>query len=173
MFTLRPRRTLGWSIGLPFIALALPLLAAELWLLDPLGAWPLVAATGVVMAVLIIAAWIAYQRTQASISVYGVVERGFFGGTYTVAARDIAGVLRVQLYRGNSLDTSQELFVVSRSGRGVFRMRGRFWDTATMDRVARILGAEETVRPEPVTLAELRATDPDLLYWFERRSLSR
>ena len=173
VFTLRPRRTLGWSIGLPFIALALPLLAAELWLLDPLGAWPLVAATGVVMAVLIIAAWIAYQRTQASISVYGVVERGFFGGTYTVAARDIAGVLRVQLYRGNSLDTSQELFVVSRTGRGVFRMRGRFWDTATMDRVARILGAEETVRPEPVTLAELRATDPDLLYWFERRSLSR
>jgi hypothetical protein len=35
--------------------------------------------------VLIIAAWIAYQRTQASISAYGVVERGFFGGTYGLA----------------------------------------------------------------------------------------
>lgn len=173
VFTLRPRRTLGWSIGLPIVALSLPLLAAELWLLDPLGAWPFVAATGAVTAVLIVAAWIAYQRTQASISVYGIVERGFFGGTYTMAARDIAGVLRVQMYRGNSLDTSHELFVVSRNGRGVFRMRGSFWDTATMDRVAGILGAEETVRPEPVTLAELRATDPNLLYWFERRSLSR
>lgn len=173
VFTLRPRRTLGWSMGLPVVALVLPLLAAELWLLDPLGAWPIVAATGLGTAALILVAWIAYQRTQASISVYGIVERGFFGGTYTMAARDIAGVLRVQLYRGNSLDTSQELFVVSRSGRGVFRMRGRFWTTATMDRVAGILGAEETVRPEPVTLAELRATDPNLLYWFERRSLSR
>jgi len=90
-----------------------------------------------------------------------------------VAARDIAGVLRVQLYRSNSLDTSHELFVVSRNGRGVFRMRGRFWNTATMDRVARILNTEETVRHEPVTLAELRQTDPELLYWFERRSLSR
>jgi hypothetical protein len=173
VFTLRPRRTLGWSIGLPFVALVLPLLAAELWLLDPLGGWPFVAWTAVVIAVLIVAVWIAYQRTQAWMSIYGIVERGFFGGVYPVAARDIAGVLRVQLYRGNSLDTSQELFVVSRSGRGVFRMRGRFWNTATMDRVARILHVEETVRPEPVTLAELRKTDPQLLYWFERRSLSR
>ena len=173
VFTLRPRRTLGWSIGLPVVALVLPLLAAELWLLDPTGSWPVVAWTGAIIAALLIAAWIAYQRTQASLSVYGIVERGFFGGTYTVAARDIAGVLRVQLYRGNSLDTTQELFVVSRTGRGVFRMRGRFWNTATMDRVAGILGAAETVRAEPVTLAELRETDPGLLYWFERRTLTR
>ncbi|WP_448809137.1 hypothetical protein [Agromyces bauzanensis] len=171
--TLRPRRTLGWSIGLPVVALVLPLLAVELWLLDPTGGWPIVASTAVVMTALLAASWIAYQRTQASLSVYGIVERGFFGGTYTVAARDVATVLRVQLYRGNSLDTSQELFVVSRTGRGVFRMRGRFWNTASMDRVAGILGAEEIVRPEPVTLAELRRTDPKLLYWFERRSLSR
>jgi len=173
VFTLRPRRTLGWSIGLPVAALALPLLAAELWLIDPLGAWPFVAATGVATAVLLVVAWVAYQRTQASVSTYGVVERGFFGGTYTVASRDVAGVLRVKLYRGNSLDTSDELFVVSRTGRGVFRMRGRFWNSATMDRVAGILGAEETVRQEPVTLAELRRTNPELLYWFERRSLTR
>ena len=155
------------------MALVLPLLAAELWLLDPSGAWPVVAWTGVFTAVLIVAAWVAYQRTQASVSTYGIVERGFFGGTYTVAARDIEGVLRVQMYRSNSLDTTQELFVVSRTGRGVFRMRGRFWSTATMDRVAAILGTEETVRSEPVTLSELRQTDPELLYWFERRSLSR
>ena len=173
VFTLRPRRTLTRSIGLPVMALVLPLLAAELWLLDPSGAWPVVAWTGAFMAVLIVVAWVAYQRTQASVSTYGIVERGFFGGTYTVAARDIEGVLRVQLYRSNSLDTTQELFVVSRTGRGVFRMRGRFWNTATMDRVAAILGAGETVRSEPVTLAELRQTDPELLSWFARRSLSR
>ena len=83
------------------MALVLPLLAAELWLLDPSGAWPVVAWTGVFTAVLIVAAWVAYQRTQASVSTYGIVERGFFGGTYTVAARDIEGVLRVQLYRSN------------------------------------------------------------------------
>jgi hypothetical protein len=170
---LRPRRTLGRSIGLPFIALVLPLLAAELWLLDPEGAWPLVAWTAAIIAALVVAAWIAYQRTQVAISAYGIVERGFFGGVYTTAVRDVAGVLRVRVYRGNSLDTSQELFVVNRAGRGVFRMRGRFWTTSDMDQVAGILGVEETVRPDPVTLAELRQTDPQLLYWFERRSLAR
>ncbi|GAA1821944.1 hypothetical protein [Agromyces salentinus] len=173
MYTLRPRRTLGRNIGFSIAALLLPILATQLWFLDPSGAWSLFAGAGAVIAALLVIAWIAYQRTQASVSRYGIVERGFFGGTYTIPSRDIATVLRVQLYRGSSLDTTQELFVVSRSGRGVFRMRGHFWNTSTMDRIAGILDVEETVRTEPVTLAELRETDPHLLYWFERRSLSR
>jgi hypothetical protein len=169
--TLRPRRTLGWSIGLPIAALALPLLAVELWVLGTRDALTIVAWTVAVTAVLALAAWVAYRRTQVSISKYGIVERGFFGSRTTVAARDVAGVLRIQLYRSNSLETTHELFVVDRTGRGAIRMRGRFWDTDTMDLVAGLLGVEETVRAEPVTLAELRASDPKLLYWFERRSL--
>jgi len=173
VYTLRPRRTLGRNIGFSIAALLLPILATQLWILDPTSAWWLFAWAAAIIAALLVFAWIAYQRTQASVSRYGIVERGFFGGTYTIAARDVATVLRVQLYQGNSLETTQELFVVSRSGRGVFRMRGRFWNTSTMDRVAGILDVEETVRTEPVTLAELRETDPHLLYWFERRSLTR
>ncbi|GAA1751080.1 hypothetical protein [Agromyces humatus] len=172
MVTLRPRRSLGWSVGLPVAALALPLLAAELWVLDPSGAWPIVAWTAAVIAAVSIAAWIAYRRTRVSISRYGIVERGFFGATTTVAARDIDQVLRLPLYRANSLETSRELFVVCRGGRGRFRMRGKFWDQRSMDLVAATLGADESVRTEPVTLAELRASDPKLLYWFERRTLS-
>ena len=127
--------------------------------------------TVAVVAVLALAAWIAYRRTQVSISRYGIVERGFFGGITTIAARDVDGVLRTQLYRANSLETTSELFVVRRAGRGAFRMRGRFWDESSMDLVAETLDVDETVRTEPVTLAELRASDPKLLYWFERRSL--
>ncbi|WP_168186205.1 hypothetical protein [Agromyces badenianii] len=171
--TLRPRRTLGWSIGMTIAALALPLLAAELWLMNTRESWPVIAATASVGVVLILVAWFGYRRTRASISKYGIVEHGFFGGVSTVAARDVAGVLRVQLYRANSLDTTQELFVVERTGRGAFRMRGRFWDEPTMDRVADVLGVEETVGSEPMTLAELREANPRLLYWFERRSLTR
>ncbi|MET4157230.1 hypothetical protein [Agromyces sp. PvR057] len=173
VYTLRPRRTLGRNIGFSIAALVLPILATQLWVLDPTGAWSLVAWAGAIIAALLVVAWISYQRTQASVSRYGIVERGFFGGTYTVPASDIATVLRIQLYRGSSLDTTQELFVVNRAGRGVFRMRGRFWNTSSMDRVAKILDVEEIVRTEPVTLAELRETDPNLLYWFERRSLTR
>lgn len=171
--TLRPRRTLGWSIGLPVVMLFLPLLTVLLWGLDPLGAWPFVAVSAVVVALLFAMAWVAYRRTKASLSRYGIVERGFFGFISVVAARDITGVLRVQLYRSNSLDTTDQLFVVCRDGHCSFRMRGRFWDEPTMARVAPILGLEETMREEPVTLAELRQTDPQLLYWFERRSLAR
>ena len=169
--TLRPRRTLGWSIGLPVGALAVPLLAAELWVLGARDTWTIVAWTTAVAAVLVLAAWVAYRRTQVSVSRYGIVERGFFGGRSVVPVRDVAGVLRAQLYRPNSLDTSHELFVVSHTGRGAIRMRGRFWDEATMNRVAGLLGVEETVRHDPVTLAELRTSDPKLLYWFERRTL--
>jgi hypothetical protein len=153
--------------------LFLPLLTVLLWVLDPLGAWPFVAVSAVVAALLFVTAWVAYRRTKASLSRYGIVERGFFGFLSVVAARDITGVLRLQLYRSNSLDTTDQLFVVCRDGRCSFRMRGRFWDEPTMARVAPILGVEETRRAEPVTLAELRQTDPQLLYWFERRSLSR
>lgn len=170
--TLRPRRTLGWSIGLPVATLAVPLLAAELWLLGTRDGWPIVAATGAAITLLILAAWVGFRRSRASISRYGIVERGFFGGVSTVASRDVAGVLRVNLYRSNSLDTTQELFVVERTGRGAFRMRGRFWDEPTMDQVADVLGVEETVGAEPMTLSELREANPRLLYWFERRSLS-
>jgi hypothetical protein len=169
--TLRPRRSLGWSIGLPVAALALPLLGVELWVLGTRDALTIVAWTAAVTAVLTLAAWVSYRRTQVTISRYGIVERGFFGGRVTLATRDVAGVLRIQLYRGNSLDTTHELFVVDRSGRGAIRMRGRFWDTGTMDLVAGLLEIEETVRADPVTLAELRTSDPKLLYWFERRSL--
>ncbi|MGW9631234.1 hypothetical protein ACWGST_11065 [Agromyces sp. NPDC055520] len=158
---------------LPIAALAVPVLAAELWLMDPREAWPVIAATAAAVLTVIAVAWVGYHRANASISRYGIVERGFFGGVSTVAARDVAGVLRVQLYRSNSLDTTQELFVIERTGRGAFRMRGRFWDDATMDRVAEALGVEETIGSEPMTLAELRGSNPRLLYWFERRSLTR
>ncbi|MCD5347952.1 hypothetical protein PX701_12550 [Agromyces sp. H3Y2-19a] len=171
MITLRPRRTLGWSYGVAAAALVLPLLAVELWVLDPTGSWPIVAATAAIVGGLMCLAWIAYRRTRVSISRYGIVERGFFGTTTVVAARDVSKVLRLDLYRSNSLDTTDELFVVCRSGRGRFRMRGRFWDASAMDLVAGVLDVEESTRDEPVTLAELRESDPGLLYWFERRSL--
>ena len=153
VFTLRPRRTLTRSIGLPVMALVLPLLAAELWLLDPSGAWPVVAWTGVFTRR---ADRRGVGRVPAHAGLGQHATASWSAGSSAAPTRSrratSTGVLRVQLYRSNSLDTTQELFVVSRTGRGVFRMRGRFWDQRTMDRVAAILGVEETVRFEPVTL---------------------
>lgn len=173
--TLRPRRTLARTIGLPVLALALPLLVTLAWVLRPLGpaavAGALLAAIG--LGALAFAAWVRYQRTEAAVSPHGIVERGFFGRVHSVARRDVAGVLRVETYRGDTLETAKQLFVVDHEGRCVFRMRGTFWDDASMDLVAEILGVDEVVRTEPVTLSELRASDPKLLYWFEGHGLRR
>lgn len=175
MHTLRPRRTLARTIGLPLLALALPLLITLVWVMRPLG--PAAVAASVLIATtlgaLALVAWVRYQRTEATVSPHGIVERGFLGRMHSVARRDIAGVLRVDTYRGDTLETARQLFVVDHDGRCVFRMRGTFWDDASMDLVAEILGVDEVVRPEPVTLAELRATDPKLLYWFEGHGLRR
>jgi hypothetical protein len=167
--TLRPRRTLVRSIGLTLVALAFPLVIADLWALPPTGDVRIV--TSVVLLVFVAAglAWRRYRRTEVVVSELGIVERGFFGQVQVTAARDIAGVIRLELYRGATLDTTRQLFVVDADGACRLRMRGSFWDDEAMDDVARLLGIDETVRPEPVTLAELRRSDPQLLYWFERR----
>jgi len=166
--TLRPRRTLARSVGLTLAALAFPLIAVDLWALQPRGDLGIVTAVVAVLLGCAVIAWRRYRRTEVLMSELGIVERGFFGQVQSIAGRDIAGVIRLELYRGATLDTTRQLFVVDGRGRCLFRMRGTFWDTTTMDRVAGVLGVEEVVRPEPATLAELRASDPELLYWFER-----
>ncbi len=173
--TLRPRRTLARTIGFPGLALALPLLVTLGWVLRPLGPAAMIGAVlaAIALCALAFGAWVRYQRTEATISPHGIVERGFFGHMHSVARRDVAGVLRLETYRGDTLETVKQLFVVDGEGRCVFRMRGTFWDDASMDLVADILGVDEVVRTEPVTMSELRATDPKLLYWFEGHGLRR
>jgi hypothetical protein len=47
-------------------------------------------------------------------------------------------------------------------------MRGQFWSTEDMERVAEELDVPVT-RPEDfMTMTQLRRRSPELLYWFER-----
>jgi hypothetical protein len=149
-------------------ALAVPLVVADLWALTPTGDVRVLTVFAGVVLIVAALAWRRYRRTVVVVSELGIVERGFFGQVQVTAGREIAGVIRLQLYRGATLETTQQLFVVDTDGRCRFRMRGTFWEDESMDEVARLLGVDETVRPEPVTLAELRRSDPRLLYWFER-----
>ncbi|GAA2043988.1 hypothetical protein GCM10009819_33510 [Agromyces tropicus] len=173
MLTLRPRRTLTRSIGLPVLALLLPVLATLAWIMTPLGA-PAVIATALItllLAALGVAAWFGYQRTEVTVSRHGIVERGFLGRLQSTARRELAEIVRLETYRGDSLETVKQLFAVDAAGRCRFRMRGTFWDDASLDLVAEALDMTETVRTEPVTMSELRESDPDLLYWFEGRRI--
>lgn len=170
---LRPRPTLARSIGLPVLALAVPLFGTVLWALRPLDPTAMAAAVAglLVFAGLASLTWYRYRRTQIQVSGQGLVERGFFGRVQRVPREDVAGVLRLETYRGDTLETVPQLFVVDREGRCLVRMRGTFWDDAAMDSVATTLEVGQAVRNEPVTLSELRASDPHLLYWFEGRGL--
>jgi hypothetical protein len=150
---------------------ALPLIGIAAWSEQQFNPGTL---SALVWSTIIIVALIAYvvvryRRTEISVSPYGLVERGFFGRLNPVAARDVVSVLRVQLYRSTSQETSPQLFLVGADGRCLMRMRGSFWDEESMDAVAASLGVEQIVRPTPATMSELRASDPGLLYWFERR----
>jgi hypothetical protein len=157
------------------LALALPLFGTVVWVLQPFGPAALTAAVAGALVFLGLAAltWHRYRRTQIQVSRRGLVERGFFGRVQRVPREAVAGVVRLDTYRGDTLDTVPQLFVVDRDGRCLVRMRGTFWDDAAMDAVAATLEVGQTLRNEPVTLAELRASDPGLLYWFEGRGLQQ
>ncbi|MGR0321080.1 hypothetical protein [Agromyces sp. ZXT2-3] len=161
------------SVGLPVLALLVPVLLTVLWLVSPLGtaAMGLTAAAIVVLSALGAAAYIGYQRAEVAVSPHGVVERGFLGRINSVARREMAGVLRLETYRGDTLETVQQLFIVDEDGKCLFRMRGTFWDDRSLDAIAGLLDLDEEIRTEPVTMGELRASDPHLLYWFEGRGL--
>ncbi|UOE44266.1 hypothetical protein [Agromyces larvae] len=156
------------SIGLQVGLLTVPFLLLAAWVLpDPVSRAVIVGFT-VALIVAVWWAWVRFRRTEVTASRYGIVETGFLGGVHVVPARSIARIIRLQLYRGASLETSNQLFAVDRDGYCLLRLRGAFWDCESMDEVAAALGVEEEVRPEPVTVSELRRTDARMLYWWER-----
>lgn len=171
VMTIKPRRSLFGRFALQSAIVALPLIAIAVWSEQQFSPGTRSALAWSVLIVVVLAVYVVvrYRRTEISVSPYGLVERGFFGGLNSVAARDVMLILRLHTYRGASDETTPQLFLVGRDGRCLLRMRGAFWDEASMDAVAASLGVDEIVRPTPVTMSELRTSDPKLLYWFERR----
>ncbi|MWC00082.1 hypothetical protein [Agromyces seonyuensis] len=165
--TLRPRRSLAALVSATTASAALPMLGVLLWVTAELGTWPAIVGAAVLMLVLAGVAFLLYRRTTIWVSANGIIERGFFGTVTKVGVDDIDRVLRLDLYRANSPETTPQLFVLGHDGRRLLRMRGEFWDECDLDEVMRTLGVAITQRSTPVTLAELRKTDRRLLYWFE------
>lgn len=171
VMTVRPRRSLFRRIALQAAFVGLPLIGIAAWSeqqFNP-GTRSALWWTLLIMVALVVYVIVRYRRTEISVSPYGLVERGFFGGLNSVAARDVVSIVRLYTYRGASIETTPQLFLLGRDGRCLLRMRGTFWNEAAMDAVSAGLGVEEIVRPAPVTMSELRASDPHLLYWFEQR----
>ncbi|WP_394550889.1 hypothetical protein ACDF64_09975 [Agromyces sp. MMS24-JH15] len=168
MITLRPRRSLVTSIGLQVAMFVLPLVLAIAMLgSDAPSRIALIAGT---FLLLVACGWalLRLRATMVTVGPDGFVEVGFLGRIRVVAAQDIERIVRLRTYRGPSLETQDQLFVVGHDGRCLMRLRGSFWDAVCMDSVACAVDVPEEVREEPVTFAELRRSEPELLYWWER-----
>ncbi|MEO7017222.1 MAG: hypothetical protein ABI130_03765 [Leifsonia sp.] len=165
---LRPHAHLFARGLVALLALTTPVFAVLYWITIVSGDWPVVLAIHLLVVVVSTLAVLTYLSTTIQFTANGVRERGFFGRTIQVRHDMVGSVQLIDLYEGSTLDTRPQLFVTGLDGRLLIRMRGQFWALADMERVAEELDFPITKRPDSVTLAELRRTSPELLYWFER-----
>lgn len=166
---LRPHGHVLKQASLAFLALIIPLSAALYALSIPHGPWLAVLIGQCVVTVVFVAGIIAARRAGIWVDRTTVTERGFFGRSHTFARSDITGVIMLELYLSDALETRPHLFVTGAEGGLLLRMRGQFWSRTAMETFIDLLGAPIDRVAEPITLRELRLARPELLYWFERR----
>jgi hypothetical protein len=135
----------------------------------PAGPWKAVVVTELLAIVLIAYAGYSYVRAFISVDGEGITERGFFGGTRRVPVGEIGSIVRAETFDASSRATVPQLFVRGRDGRQLVRMRGQFWSRESMDQLVAVLGIRPEALPEAMSQSELRAHQPSMLYWFERR----
>lgn len=165
---LRPHRDLFVRGLTAVLALTTPVFAVLYWLTIPDGDWGYVLLAHVLVILATILGVYSFFSATITLRADGVHERGFFGRTRLVRPVDVGTILLMRLYDGSTLDTLPQLFVTGRDGRVLIRMRGQFWSTEAMERVAEELDVPVTRPEEFLTITQLRRTSPELLYWFER-----
>jgi hypothetical protein len=165
---LRPHAHLFTRGIIAVLALTTPVFAVLYWLTIPTGGWPFVLAVHILVVLATTLAVLAFFSTTIELTANGIKERGFFGRTVLVRPGMVTTAAIVNLYEGSTLDTQPQFFVTGTDGRVLIRMRGQFWALADMERVAEELDVPVTRPEDSMTLAELRRSSPELLYWFER-----
>jgi hypothetical protein len=165
---LRPYRNLITRGIVAVLALTMPVFAVIYWLTVPTGAWPVVLGIQVVILLVAVVGVVAFLSTTIRLDASGVRERGYFGHVNQIEPDQVHSILLIDLYQSSTLETQPQLFVTGSDGRVLLRMRGQFWPIESMKLVAERLDVPMTTQTGSVTLAELRRTSPDLLYWFEK-----
>jgi hypothetical protein len=164
---LRPIAQLHGQTRVVTAALLIPVFAAVFWFSIPRGTWPrVIVALLVVTAVYAVAAYL-FSRVSIRIGADVVSERGFFSAK-RVPGKRIESVLIVTTYRGQSLETVPQLFLLDAYGEALLRMRGQFWSNESIEAVASAFDVPVRRIDGPVTWAALRRDHASLLYWFER-----
>ena len=155
------------------LAFFLPLFAVLYWLTIPRGLWLPVLIVQLITSSCILYAVYAHNHAKIVVSPLEITERGFFGRTTRYCTAAVDSIMILEMYQSDTLDTHAHLFVRKPNGTVALRMRGQFWARDDMEKVIDELAAPVIRVAEPVTLRDLNRTNPELLYWFERRPVGR
>lgn len=164
-----PRRSLLVSAFASILVVLVPLSLVLYWFAVPRGqgGWVVLAdALVVVAAVGMLLRQLSLHTTVADGELRG---NGIFSGLVRVPLERIARVDLVPVYLGQSPEPVLQLLVRDAAGRRLFRMRGTFWHTGDLERVAAALPVPMTVATEPIPVAEFFHVYPTSAYWFENR----
>ena len=166
--TLRPSRQLVVQSRTVAAAIAVPVFAAMIWFGIPRGTLARVLVMIAVISALYLVAIYLLSRVRIVIEPDGITENGFFLHNRRIAVKRIESILLVEVYRGQSLETATQVFVLDASGELLLRMRGQFWSPEAVDALTTAYGVAVRTADDPLTRGQLRSDHPELVYWFER-----
>ncbi len=164
-----PRRSLLVSGLVSILLVLLPISALLYWFAGPRGqgGWVALAQAIVVGASLTM---LFRQLTVDTVVADGELRgRGIFSPMVRVPLTRIAKVDLVPVYVGQSPETVPQLLVRDAGGARLFRLRGTYWHTGDLEKVAQALPVPTTVAAEPMSISEFFAAYPGSAYWFENR----
>jgi len=168
---LRPLRSLLWQALAGTLAFLVPISAVLYFLTVPHGPWQLVLAMQGLIVLAFLAAYVSYLRLGVWVGARGIAERGFFGLSMYIPVEQIGSIVLVNTFQGTSTEAVPQLFLCDERGRQLLRMRGQFWSRSSMLAVSETLDIALEQLTDDVSKAELLASHPGLLYWFERRPI--
>ena len=171
--TVRPHAYLIKQWTITALVLVAPILAVLYWLTVPNGTWLPVLFAQVVVTLLAGLCVLSYYITTIWVDPFGIIRRDHFGRIYNFPVERIGSLIKLELYRSDSIDLHPQLFVVDTDGRLLTRMQGMYWPREAMETVIDELGAPVERVQEPLTLQDLGRSRPELLHWFERRGADR
>ncbi|MGO3885082.1 MAG: hypothetical protein ACTJHU_02190 [Mycetocola sp.] len=166
---IRPLRRLLAQGTAATVALMIPVVVVLYWLAHSRGGviWVLAFAAAVVVVYLV--ALVLYLRVQLLVGPTTIVEKPFLGRTREIRFDQVHRAIVLEMHRTMTVDARPQLFALDVDGHVMLRMRGEYWRRSDIETVTERLNTVVEVVPKPVTLSELQETNPQMLFWFERR----
>jgi hypothetical protein len=157
------------EFGAPLAVVVILMFPVAYWVAIPAGQVSAVLSIHIAVTVGCILALLGLLRVRIQLTADGIDELGFFGRTMRLPREEVKSIVLNEIYLEQGSEVRTNLFALDSQKRVRLRMRGQFWSVAQMETVADHLGVRVEVRPGRRTLAEIRRSSPQWLYWFERR----